>query len=369
VDIKVQEWLHDLDVRQAANEHELNEAFSLLQRPVELYRLNQSYRSEKAKEVQVRSDCERHYLMLKKNYDDAKEKFDNKVAKCLTIFRKRISTIGLMPVEEILRDHQYRNAWNNLNVFYQASNSGREGRSSVMSMVSTIIWNGYNLHEHIDQMSVLFDQCDDIGYHLNEDLRYEYLTKSITRSAKCPQPYLEVISQYGNMPQEVTYQQLVDALQTKYNSIAIAKQLKNSIESANINSSYNNNTNTNTYSSSNAYLNAIQFTEPKKHYTEHKVDNVNFSSNSNNKSSVPVCKHCNKTGHNKDSCWLLKTCEACGKKGHIKKYCPDREDGADEINAAFKAVTIKNSKKDKEKRKPNSEVNPQKSFRHKFPKK
>ena len=90
--------------------------------------------------------------MLKKVYDDAKEKFDNKVAKCLTIFRKRISTIGLMPVEEMLRDHQYRNAWNKLNEFYQASNSGREGRSSVMTMVSTVIWNGYNLHEHIDSI-------------------------------------------------------------------------------------------------------------------------------------------------------------------------------------------------------------------------
>jgi hypothetical protein len=367
VDNRVQAWITDLDERHNANEAELNAAFNANQRPVELYRLNQTFRAERAKEIQIRSDCEKHYLMLKKVYDDAKEKFDNKVAKCLTIFRKRISTLELMPVEEMLRDHQYRNAWNKLNDFYQASNSGREGRSSVMSMVSTATWSGYNLHEHIDSMQVLFDQCDVIGYHLNEDLRYEYLTKSITRCAKCPQPYVDVISQYGNMPQEVTYQQLVDALQTKYNSLAIAKQLRHSIDSANYNA---NNTNTNNYSSSNAYLNMATVVEPGKHYSEQKVHYVhNLSSNNNSNSSKLICKNCHKAGHTKDYCWLLKTCELCGKRGHISRYCPDNENGTAEINAALNSVAIKHSsKKDKDKNK-SKEVNPQKSFRHKFPKK
>jgi ribosomal protein L37AE/L43A len=164
------------------------------------------------------------------------------------------------------------------------------------------------------------------------------------------------------MPQEVTYQQLVDALQTKYNSLAIAKQLKNSIESANYNA---NNTNTNNYSSSNAYLNMAAVVEPGKHYSEQKVHYVHNLSSSNNNSRI-FCKNCHKPGHTKENCWLLKTCELCGKKGHVGRYCPDNENGTAEINAALNSVSIKNSKKDKVKGK---EVNPQKSFRHKFPKK
>jgi hypothetical protein len=365
VEEKINAWNEALDQRLQIEVEEINETFRDKKDnlKVELYRIHAAIRAEKSKEVQMRADYEKLFMSMKKQYEDEKEKYDNKIAKCMMIFRKRISTVGLIPVETLLRAHKFRNVWYQLNKFYQATNSGREGRSSVMSMVANIVWNGQNLHEHIDQMSALFSQCEDIGYPLNEDLRYEYLTKSITKSAKCPKQYIEVINQYNNMPQEITYQQLVDALQTKYNSLAIAKQLKSSIESA-----HHNQTN----SSSNS-ANSNQNQKKKKRSEEGEYDSQTQAAKAES-SGKPrkVCSYCNKTGHTKDQCWLLKTCENCGVKGHIAQYCPELDDDDSEEVHATQQVNHKkkdNSRDKSNKKEKSQEVNPQNNFRNKYPSK
>jgi hypothetical protein len=163
------------------------------------------------------------------------------------------------------------------------------------------------------------------------------------------------------MPQEVTYQQLVDALQTKYNSIAIARQLKSSIESAHYNQ---------TNSSSNS-ANSNQ-SKKKRRAEETEVEPQVMKAETNSGKPRKVCSHCNKTGHTRDQCWQLKTCENCGIKGHIAQYCPELDDeDSEEAHAAQQSSQKRKDHKDKSnnKKEKSQEVNPQSNFRHKYPSK
>ena len=38
-------------------------------------------------------------------------------------------------------------------------------------------------------------------------------------------------------------------------------------------------------------------------------------------SRASICDHCGKSGHNRQSCFKLKTCLKCGFRGHIEKFC------------------------------------------------
>ena len=38
-------------------------------------------------------------------------------------------------------------------------------------------------------------------------------------------------------------------------------------------------------------------------------------------STASICDHCGKLGHNRQSCFKLKTCFKCGLRGHIAKFC------------------------------------------------
>lgn len=37
--------------------------------------------------------------------------------------------------------------------------------------------------------------------------------------------------------------------------------------------------------------------------------------------SRPVCEHCKKVGHRKETCFKLRTCYNCNEMGHISRYC------------------------------------------------
>ena len=363
VEDKMEAWVQKIDGRLAAEENDINNSFAPgAARNAELFRARSNHRDAMTKEDERLGEYKREYMTLKKIYDKEKKEWDSKVAKCLSIFRKRINTVGLNPVEEQLRQYKFRNVWNKLNQFFQATNSGREGQSSIMKMAANIVWNGYNLYEHMEQMTALFSQCEDIGYPINEDLRYDYLTESITKSSKCPKPYLDLIHHYNNMPTKTSYQQLINALQMKYNSMSVAKQLKHSMETAHNHSS-----------SSNVQVNTSSVDDGSK-----KKDNNN-NNNSNNSvkhsdtvyvagtgsdGSTKVCSHCGKEGHVKSSCWLLKTCSICGKKGHISRYCPENKN--EEIEETYTAQKPSQDNK-KQKKEKDKEVNPQSTFRNKYP--
>ena len=42
------------------------------------------------------------------------------------------------------------------------------------------------------------------------------------------------------------------------------------------------------------------------------------------KVSRGVCDECHKSGHDKGTCFKLKTCFLCDKKGHVARFCPDK---------------------------------------------
>ena len=54
----------------------------------------------------------------------------------------------------------------------------------------------------------------------------------------------------------------------------------------------------------------------------------------------PVCRHCRKIGHDKDTCWVLHPelkplCENCGMRGHWAYNCRKKETRANIVGYGF----------------------------------
>jgi len=54
---------------------------------------------------------------------------------------------------------------------------------------------------------------------------------------------------------------------------------------------------------------------------EQRREPVNHGPRHGNRSSAPVCKHCQRTGHNSEQCWFQSKCQTCGRK-HETFNCP-----------------------------------------------
>jgi hypothetical protein len=248
--------------------------------------------------------------------------YNIKVAACIRIFNECISPSALSVVKGLLNDNKFRKAWVVLNENLSANNGGIDSQTAVMDIVTKITWNGRDFNNHLNQMNMLFDQCDEADFKLSDRLKYQYFIKSIQRSSN--NIFEKIIDQFSYMDEaDRNLPRLINAMQIKTSAVEIENISKSFDRSNNNNNNSNNKQNNKVLTISN---------EENNNSKKIKVNDSNNKSNSslnmqvnklsiNNPNKDHTCTICNKKGHLESKCFTQLECPKCGEIGHPEYLC------------------------------------------------
>jgi hypothetical protein len=163
-------------------------------------------------------------------------------------------------------------------------------------------------------MTTLFDQVTKSGYNIDDEMKYEYLKKSILKSSN---RIFNQILEYADYAENHSYQTLIAKLQVKWSASQMIRY-KDRIN--NISSSAN-------------HLHLTEEEVSEVTATEEKVEKKKKGKehllvlSQKNPNKDHTCSLCGKKGHLEAKCFSHMTCELCGQKGHPKFTCPTRPKG------------------------------------------
>jgi len=213
----------------------------------------------------------------------------------------------------LLHERRFRQAWYQLNEFFSAANGGRESRSAMFDILANVTWNGRDFNGHVEYMTTLYDEVTEAGFPIDEEMKYEYLKKSILRS---PNKMFNSILEFADYADNHNYTTLLAKLQIR----ASADELNNHKDKKIGTNLVNNFTNMNVSENPSNTVNnkSVTVTNPDKNSNSAKL----FVLSRNNPNKDHICSLCGKKGHLEDKCFSIMTCEHCGMVGHPKFLCP-----------------------------------------------
>jgi hypothetical protein len=173
---------------------------------------------DEAKRPQVLEKYEEEFIVAHNVWLVRKERDDLNVSKVISTFQSTISPSSLSVVMDLVQDRRFRQAWSDLDNHFSATIGGRESRSAMLEILTTAVWNGIDFNAHVNYMTTLFDEVTEGGFDVNDEMKYEYLKKSILRSKN---PMFNSILEYADYADNHDYVSLLSKLQVKASAYAL----------------------------------------------------------------------------------------------------------------------------------------------------
>ena len=266
---------------------------------------------EEAKRPLILEKYEEDFIVAHNAWVTKKEKDDVKASTVIATFQTSFSPSSLSVVIDLVQMRRFRQAWFNLNEHFSAAIGGRESRSAMLEILTTAVWNGTDFNSHVNYMTTLYDEVTEGGFDINDEMKYEYLKKSILRSKN---HMFDTILEFADYADNHDYASLLAKLQVK----ASAHTLNTHRDQAN----------------EIGMARDMQLMQLENHPQENKVRNPKsrksegretekvFVLSNNNPNKNHKCSLCGKMGHLEAKCFTTITCDKCHKKGHPAFLCP-----------------------------------------------
>jgi hypothetical protein len=271
---------------------------------------------EESRRPLILEKYEEEFIVAHNTWITKKEKDDVKASTVIATFQTTISPSSLSVVIDLIQARRFRQAWFNLNEHFCATVGGRESRSAMLEILTTAVWNGHDFNSHVNYMTTLFDEVTEGGFDINDEMKYEYLKKSILRSKNS---MFNSILEYADYADNHDYASLLAKLQVKasaaalnthrdyVNEIGVSRDMQlMSLESKPRDNS--------------------ESTNHKSKYsgTRDPKSERAYVLSGNNPNRDHKCSLCGKFGHLEAKCFTTITCDKCHKKGHPAFLCPSR---------------------------------------------
>jgi hypothetical protein len=240
---------------------------------------------DESKRIQTQDRYQQEYELAHTAWLNHQEKDNAKASKCLSIFQKCIGPSSLAGVMNLLHERRFRQAWYQLNEFFSAANGGRESRSAMFDILANVTWNGRDFNGHVEYMTTLYDEVTEAGFPIDEEMKYEYLKKSILRS---PNKMFNSILEFADYADNHNYTTLLAKLQIR----ASADELNNHKDKKIGTNLVNNFTNMNVSENPSNTVNnkSVTVTNPDKNSNSAKL----FVLSRNNPNKDHICSLCGK---------------------------------------------------------------------------
>jgi hypothetical protein len=266
---------------------------------------------DESKRPQVLERYEEEFIVTHNAWLVRKERDDLNVSKVISTFQSTISPSSLSVVIDLVQARRFRQAWANLDDHFSAAIGGRESRSAMLEILTTAIWNGTDFNSHVSYMTTLFDEVTEGGFVINDEMKYEYLKKSILRGKNS---IFNSILEFADYTDDHDYASLLAKLQVKASAHALNSHRDQANEIG---------------MTRDMQLMQLE-NKPRNHRKPNysgdrdpESERVNVLSG-NNPNKDYKCSLCGKFGHLEAKCFTTVTCDKCHKKGHPAFLCPSR---------------------------------------------
>ena len=249
--------INNTNLAQARKQEKIDE--------VELKHIDKKFDTE----TKIKSDYEKQYQSKLEIWKSDKEKFELKQQHAIEVFLTYIGSSATVIIKNQLDNNEFRRAWYMLKQHYSAHSGNHELSIAIHSKLNSILWDGGDINDHIGMIENLCSLCVEGDHTIKEYHKTQYLMKSI-RDSK--------IRHFDDVIKHSNYSRL------DYAAFIAALQLANG-----------------TYTIINE----------SKQETVHSVVTP----------TAIKCSHCDREGHNSDTCWRKNPCTHCGKFGHNPNFC------------------------------------------------
>jgi hypothetical protein len=285
---------------------------------------------DKSKRPQVLEKYEEEFIVGHTAWLVRKEKDELNVSKVISTFQSSISPSSLSVVIDLIQGRRFRQAWSDLNEHFSANVGGRESRSAMLDILVNATWNGTDFNGHVNYMSTLYDEVTEGGFDINDEMKYEYLKKSILRG---PNRIFNSILEYADYADDHDYASLLAKLQVKFSATELNEHrdrsnengLNKGMRAMQIGSTSPESTSSTMPPTQNNSI-AKKRTHPMRspRFTGNQTKEKLLVLSASNPHKDHQCNLCGKKGHLESKCFSVMTCEECNKVGHPAFLCPNK---------------------------------------------